>query len=225
LPEAPLPGSSSKIGFDPTLSPWDPIGLRETDSFPNAGRNIRKTDPIIDTLEEADYRRLRRWTHPSLIKGPWSTAMRIVIGLCAFLAEIRVKPVLCASGGRSRRLEQTIRDITEDLLPEPPIVMEGIDFYQIAEYAESLNPQILIGSSKGYQLSRQWKIPLIRVGFIHDRFGGHRILHLGYRGAQMLLDGIVNAVIEAKQENSHVGYSCVTDFEWPASSRAKANNI
>ncbi|MBI5249978.1 MAG: nitrogenase, partial [Desulfomonile tiedjei] len=60
----------------------------------------------------------------------------------------------------------------------------------------------------GYQLSRHWKIPLVRVGFpIHDRFGGHRTLHLGYRGAQVLLDRIINAVIEAKQEHSHVGYS------------------
>jgi nitrogenase molybdenum-iron protein NifN len=48
------------------------------------------------------------------------------------------------------------------------------------------------------------------VGFpIHDRFGGQRILHLGYRGAQSLLDRIVNAVIARKQETSDVGYSYI----------------
>jgi len=46
------------------------------------------------------------------------------------------------------------------------------------------------------------------VGFpIHDRIGGQRILHLGYRGAQQLFDTLVNTVIAVKQESSPVGYS------------------
>ena len=188
-----------------------PIGLRETDSFFQTLEEISgRQTPLSHTLERGRLIDAYVDGHKYLFdqRAVVYGEEDLVIGLTAFLAEIGVKPVLCASGGRSRRLEQAIREMTEDLLPEPPIVMEGVDFYQIAEYAESLKPQLLIGNSKGYQLSRQWKIPLIRVGFpIHDRFGGHRILHLGYRGAQMLLDGIVNAVIEAKQENSYVGYS------------------
>jgi uncharacterized Zn-finger protein len=51
-------------------------------------------------------------------------------------------------------------------------------------------------------------VPLIRVGFpIHDRIGGQRVLHLGYRGAQELYDRIVNALLEAKQDTSTIGYS------------------
>jgi hypothetical protein len=47
------------------------------------------------------------------------------------------------------------------------------------------------------------KVPLIRVGFpIHDRIGGQRVLHLGYRGAQELFDRIINALLEVKQETS-----------------------
>ena len=57
-------------------------------------------------------------------------------------------------------------------------------------------------------MARQLGIPLIRVGFpIHDRIGGQRILHLGYRGAQQLFDRVVNALIEFKQQSSPVGYS------------------
>ncbi len=71
-------------------------------------------------------------------------------------------------------------------------------------------PDLLLGHSKGYHLARRWQLPLVRVGFpIHDRFGGHRILHLGYRGAQSLLDRIVNAVLARKQETSQVGYSYI----------------
>jgi nitrogenase molybdenum-iron protein NifN len=48
----------------------------------------------------------------------------------------------------------------------------------------------------------------VRVGFpIHDRIGGQRILHLGYRGAQQLFDRITNAILTHQQETSSVGYS------------------
>ena len=134
----------------------------------------------------------------------------LVIGITALLAEIGVQPVLCASGGRSGRFAESIAEVSEDLLTKPPIVREGVDFFEIAEEAEALQPDLLIGNSKGYHLARCWEIPLIRVGFpIHDRFGGHRTLHVGYRGALSLLDRIVNAVIEAKQERSPVGYSYI----------------
>ena len=134
----------------------------------------------------------------------------LVVGLTAFLAEIGIRPVLCASGGRSGRFEQAIEEVVEDLLPEPPLVREGVDFYSIAEEAEALEPDLIIGNGKGYHLARRWGVPLIRVGFpIHDRFGGHRILSVGYSGAQSLLDTIVNTIIEAKQEHSPVGYSYI----------------
>ena len=70
-----------------------------------------------------------------------------------------------------------------------------------------LKPDLLIGHSKGYQYATAWNIPLIRVGFpIHDRFGGQRVLHLGYKGALNLFDLIVNAVLEKKQSDSDIGY-------------------
>ena len=103
-----------------------------------------------------------------------------------------------------------LAEVCKDLGPEPPQVLEGADFYEIAAAAEGLAPDLLIGHSKGYHLARRWEVPLVRVGFpIHDRFGGQRILHLGYRGAQQLLDCMVNAVIERKQETSEVGYGYI----------------
>jgi len=132
----------------------------------------------------------------------------MVVGLTAFLAEIGIRPVLCASGGRSGRFAEAIEEVTKDILPEQPRVEEGMDFYEIAEAAETLQPDLLVGHSKGYPLARKLNIPLIRVGFpIHDRVGGQRILHLGYRGAQQLFDLIANALIARKQDMSPVGYS------------------
>jgi len=132
----------------------------------------------------------------------------MVVGLTGFLAEIGVMPILCASGGKSGKLAEMISEATGDLLPEQPQVHEGMDFYDISELAESLQPDLLVGHSKGYPLAQKLSIPLIRVGFpIHDRMGGQRILHLGYRGAQQLFDLIVNACIARKQSDSPIGYS------------------
>jgi nitrogenase molybdenum-iron protein NifN len=57
-------------------------------------------------------------------------------------------------------------------------------------------------------MARRLKIPMVRVGFpIHDRIGGSRILHVGYKGAQQLFDTIVNAILTEKQTESRIGYA------------------
>ncbi len=132
----------------------------------------------------------------------------LVVGLVQMLAEFGARPVLCASGGKSGRLAAAIREATCDILAVQPEVHEGADFFEIAERAEELEPDFLVGHSKGYALARKKDIPLIRVGFpVHDRIGGQRILHLGYRGAMELFDRVVNGLIEKKQHDSTVGYS------------------
>jgi len=132
----------------------------------------------------------------------------LVVGLTSLLAEIGVHPVLCASGGKSTQLADRILEATGDILDRQPQVCEDMDFFEISELAESLGPDLLMGHSKGYQLARRLEIPLIRVGFpIHDRMGGQRILHLGYRGALALFDLVVNSIIARKQDGSPVGYS------------------
>ena len=132
----------------------------------------------------------------------------LVVGMSAFLAEIGIFPVLCASGGTSGRLAEAIANVTGNILQKQPEIHEGMDFFDISEMAEALQPDLLVGHSKGYPLARKLNIPLIRVGFpIHDRVGGQRILHLGYSGAQQLFDTITNELIAKKQADSNVGYS------------------
>lgn len=131
----------------------------------------------------------------------------LVVGITAFLAEVGIKPILCASGGNSGQLSPAIEAVTADILKEPISVRDNVDFYEIGEQIDQIKPDLIIGTSKGYPIARKHQIPMIRVGFpIHDRFGGQRILHLGYRGTQRLLDEIVNAIIEKKQTDSPVGY-------------------
>jgi nitrogenase molybdenum-iron protein NifN len=131
----------------------------------------------------------------------------LVVGLAAFLAEIGVQPVVCAGGGRTGKLREAILDAAPEL--EGRItVLEDTDFERIGAAAEEAAPDLFVGHSKGYHLARRLELPLIRVGLpIHDRLGGQRIAHLGYRGAQQLFDRIVNTLLERAQDASPVGYS------------------
>jgi nitrogenase molybdenum-iron protein NifN len=86
--------------------------------------------------------------------------------------------------------------------------MDDADFAGMLEKAKFLKPDFVMGHSKGLYLARNLAIPLVRCGFpIHDRIGGQRILHLGYRGALNLFDLVCNAIMEAKQNEHLVGYT------------------
>lgn len=187
-----------------------PVGLRESDTFFAALEEVsgcatpeahaQERGRLLDAFVDG-HKYL--FDKKAVVYGEEDLA----VGLTAFLAEIGVRPVLVASGGKSGKLAEAVAALTGDLLPEPPLVKDNVDFYDLAEAAADLQPDLLIGHSKGYHLARRWGVPLVRVGFpIHDRFGGQRVLHVGYRGAQQLLDRIVNALLEVKQESSAVGY-------------------
>ncbi|MFZ5776364.1 MAG: nitrogenase component 1 [Thermodesulfobacteriota bacterium] len=188
-----------------------PIGLRESDAFfellaslsgrPVPGRSSAARGRLVDSMVDGHkYLFGKR----AVVYGEED----LVVGLTSFLAEIGIRPVLCASGGKSGRLAASIAAVLEGLPVPLPAVREDVDFQDIEDRAVELAPDLLIGHSKGYAMARRAGIPLVRVGFpIHDRLGGQRILHLGYEGAQQLFDTIVNTLIAKKQDDSAVGYS------------------
>ncbi|MGO8673982.1 MAG: nitrogenase component 1 [Capsulimonadaceae bacterium] len=186
-----------------------PIGVRETDAFFDALQEItgeslpslhanergRLIDAYVDGHKYVSGKR-------AIIYGEED----MVVGLASFLAEIGIVPVLCATGGKSGCFVKAVQAVSPQT--DAGSIREGVDFYEIEEEVKALAPDLLVGSSKGYSISRRLGVPLIRVGFpIHDRLGGQRLLHLGYPGAQRLFDEVVNTLIAAKQDGSPVGYS------------------
>ena len=189
-----------------------PIGIKSADSFFNILSQIsKKSIPekhrkergrLIDAYVDAHKYAFGK---KAMIFGEED----LVISLAGFLKEIGIEPSLIGSGGNSGILKIEIERLYAHT--ETPIsVLSGSDFECMREKAEEINPDILIGNSKGYYIARERKIPLVRLGFpIHDRFGAARLHHIGYRGTQELFDRIVNALIEYKQENSPVGYKYI----------------
>jgi nitrogenase molybdenum-iron protein NifN len=190
-----------------------PVGLRESDAFYDAlaelsGRDIpapicaqrgRLVDAYVDGHKYVSGKR-------AVVYGEED----LVVGLTAFLAEIGVQPVLVATGGAGRGFADAVRAACGSLTQETPRVREGVDFHDIATEAKDLAPDFLMGNSKGYRYAREWGIPLVRAGFpIHDRFGGSRIPHVLYTGAQHLYDTVVNTLIEQKQNSTDIGYGYI----------------
>ncbi len=130
-----------------------------------------------------------------------------VVAMAAFLSEIGVRPILCATGSKTPKWKDLLRSEIEGGF-EDVEALAGVDHAKLSTRARERKPDLLIGSSKGYPLARELGIPLLRCGFpIHDRIGGQRQLYVGYRGTQQLFDRVVNAFLEAKQDHSETGYS------------------
>ena len=199
--------------FDvPLVTCGIPIGVRENDAFFEALREASGAE-IPEIFSRERFRLIDAYIDGhkyvfgkrAVIHGEAD----LVISMASFLDEIGMVPVLCATGSTPGDFEEKVRRALRHNRGEARI-MEGTDFATMLEESEQVKPDIVIGSSKGYYLSRRLGVPLVRVGFpIHDRVGGQRILHVGYRGTQQLFDRIANAFIEVMQETSAVGYSYI----------------
>jgi len=224
-----MPGSAGSIEFSSTLSPEEsagrllferfavpcfstaiPVGIRQTDAFLGmvvkiSGRPVpekyslergRLVDAYVDGHKYVFGRKAAVYGEEDMVAA-----------LAVFLKEIGIDPVLCVTGGDSGRIRETLAsELGGDAAGIT--LKEDADFMDMEDELEDLKPDLLIGSSKGYPASRKFGIPLVRVFFpIHDRLGGPRMLHIGYRGTQRLFDEIVNVLLSKKQEDSITGYT------------------
>ncbi len=190
-----------------------PIGVRETDAFFKVLENltgISTPDRFVSQRERLIDSFVDGHKYVSGIRAVVYGEEDLVVGMVSLLREIGIIPVLCASGGKSGLMEKTIETIVPEYQPLGISIRENVDFMDIEKQAADFSPDIFIGNSKGYTLSRRIGKPLVRIGFpVHDRIGGSRIRHLGYEGAQELFDRIVNTLIEKGQEKSEIGYTYI----------------
>ncbi len=188
-----------------------PIGVKNTDRFFNKLSEITGKDMpvkyrdergrLIDSYADA-HKHL--FGVRALVYGEED----LVVSIASFLNEIGIKLVIAATGAKGAAFGKAILGNLTDVMGNEVNILSGADFNDIQEAAVKVMPDIMIGNSKGYNTSRKLGIPLVRVGFpVHDRAGGQRILHVGYRGTQQLFDTITNTIIARKQDLSPVGYS------------------
>ncbi len=194
----------------PTFFLPQPIGVVQTDRFfeamtaitgrPPPAEHANQRGRLIDSYVDAHkYVFGKR----AVVYGEQD----LVVALASFLMEIGVDPVLCASGARTGKLRKRIEEL-DSASDQAITVIEGTDFGEIDDRAAAVEPDLIVGNSKGFAMARKLGVPLIRVGFpVHDRIDGPRMLHVGYAGAQQLFDRIANAMIETAQDSNPVGYT------------------
>ncbi|HAH62742.1 MAG TPA: nitrogenase [Treponema sp.] len=183
-----------------------PVGIENTDAF-FAALTACTGKPVPDSQTEIRGRLIDAYIDGhkycfgkcAVVYGDED----FVLAMCAFLREIGIVPVLAATGAQ--------KTVTESGTPQKlETVSDDTDFETMLEKARSLEPDIVVGNSKGLYLSRRLNVPLVRCGFpIHDRIGGQRILTLGYRGTLNLFDLVCNALMQHKQEKAGKGWSYV----------------
>jgi nitrogenase molybdenum-iron protein NifN len=198
-----------RCGTPATLLPH-PVGVQATDRF------LAEMERLSGAPAPAEYAARRGRLVDAYVDGhKYLFEKRAVIygeqdlvaALAGFCLEVGVVPVLCATGGKSRRLAEAIGAVANGREEEIE-VMEGVDFADIEGKAAELRPDLLIGNSNGAKLARKLDVPLLRVGMpVHDRIGAARIRTLGYEGTQELFDRLVNTIIEVQQESNPVGYT------------------
>jgi nitrogenase molybdenum-iron protein NifN len=199
-----------KFGI-PFFSPGIPIGVKAVDHF------FSVIEEATSTPMPEKYQRQRGHLVDAYVDGNKYISRKkavvygeedFVTAIAGFLAEIGVIPVLCASGGSSGVLKQALDKVLPQNIRSQVRVHQGMDFTRMEEAAKPLSPDFVIGNSKGYPMSRNLGIPLIRTGFpVHDRVGGARIFHIGYKGTQNLFDTIVNTLLQRRQDESTIGYA------------------
>jgi nitrogenase molybdenum-iron protein NifN len=188
-----------------------PMGIRQTDRF------MQTLAAIADTAIPARFVEERGRLLDALVDGhKYVNNLRAVVygeadlvaGMVDFLSEIGILPVICATGENGGHLAPIVKQILDPKYHDRVNIIEGVDFVDIEDAVQEVRPHLMIGHSKGYSLARKLDIPLVRIGFpVHDRVGGSRLLHLGYKGAQNLFDCIANTLLERRQAASKIGYT------------------
>lgn len=122
----------------------------------------------------------------------------MVLGLLNFMMELGIRPLVAATGGRSKAFEK----LANEIAPEA-VVLAGVDFSDIDGEIAAHEIELMVGPFTGRQIARARKIPLLRVGFPnHDRFGASRQSLLGYQGAAGLVDDLANTLLEERERSS-----------------------
>jgi nitrogenase molybdenum-iron protein NifN len=190
-----------------------PIGVMATDNFMNVLSHVTGK-PVPEKYEKERARLIDSYVDGHKYVAGKTAAVfgeaDMVTSVCAFLSEIGITPVIAASGDMSSRFVNAMKEAVPDFDEKGIRIIDAADFRDIEEAVEELSPDILIGSSKGFAMSRKTGVPLLRAGMpIHDRMGGSRILQLGYRGTQVFFDSICNTLMAHMQEESEVGYTYI----------------
>ncbi|MEW6172643.1 MAG: nitrogenase component 1 [Bacillota bacterium] len=150
----------------------------------------RLVDAMADTFHHTMMKRVAVFGDPDYVAG-----------ITQFACELGMTPVAVSAGTESKSFAATVEATLSQyghLFLDQPKVFNGGDLFEFEEYLKTLpRLDLIIGNSKGVDIARELEVPIVRAGFpIYDRFGYQKRPIVGYRGAELLLYEIANAVLD-----------------------------
>ena len=150
-----------------------PIGIRQSDQFFDLISQISGM-PLLEKYSAQRGRLLDALVDGHKLLNGVRVALfgeeDLVAGLAAFCGEVGILPILCATGGGDGKFEQVIKNVIPKHHHDKMKMLVNTDFVSMETILKDDRPDLLIGHSKGYAMSRRLGVPLIRVGFpVHDR--------------------------------------------------------
>jgi nitrogenase molybdenum-iron protein beta chain len=184
-----------------------PIGLSATDRFVQVLADLsnapvpkaveeergRLVDMIADMHQYLYGRRVALWGDPDHLTP-----------LVEFLMDLDMRPVYVVSGTPGRRFPERLTQLRRDRVPEIKVRGgAGADMFLLHQWLKKEKVDLLMGNTYGKYIARDEGIPLVRHGFpILDRVGHSYFPTVGYMGALRLLEKILDAVLDNKDEIS-----------------------
>lgn len=179
-----------------------PIGITNTDRFiKNISRLTGKAVPdslaeergrAIDGLADLAHmffadKKVAIYGNPDL-----------VISLAEFCLEVELKPILLLLGDDNKTYQKDPRlKALEQRIDFDMEVIWNADLWELEKRIKSgeIEPDLIMGHSKGRYVAIDNKIPMVRVGFpTFDRAGVYRHPVVGYKGAVYLGETIANTL-------------------------------
>ena len=178
-----------------------PLGVHNTDTFLKklsevTGKKVPESllderGMLMDTMADS-------YNHTMMKKVALFGDPDIVLGATRFVCELGMEPIAVLGGTKSKILDKEIKKIMIEYGYASEI-FNGGDLFELDEYLKKNRPDVILGHSKGVDIAKELDVPLVRFGFpVYDRFGYQKRPILGYRGAELFLNNIINTILDYK---------------------------
>ncbi|AZT91462.1 nitrogenase [Caldicellulosiruptor changbaiensis] len=188
----------SEFGVKSMLGPF-PVGVANTDRFIENLSQVYEVeipyelkverglllDAMADTCQYTMMKKAAVFGDPD-----------IVIGVTRFLCELGMDVKVVETATPSPTFTDEIKAIFDEYNIEGEILVDS-DLYEFEYLAKEAGVDVVLGNSKGVEVTKSIKCPLVRIGFpVYDRVGYFRYGITGYKGSIWLLDLIVNTILD-----------------------------
>lgn len=176
-----------------------PVGVKNTDDFIKNIANVYdikvprelqiERGLLLDAMSDTcQYTMMKR----AAVFGDPDT----VVALTRFLCELGMDVKVVETPTPSPTFYDDVKEIFDEYNIEGEILVDS-DLYEFEYLCKQADIEVLLGNSKGVEVTKEVKCPLVRVGFpVYDRVGYFRYGITGYKGSIWLLDLIVNSILD-----------------------------